>query len=107
MSSKGFITGPLRIVEGKTFNNEDVVLDDCSHKRCVFNKCRLVYRGRDARLFECAFSPDCTWSLEQSAALTIQVLREARWRIIPPYGGWLIASVERCGQLGSADIGGF
>lgn len=86
MSSKGFITNPLRIVADQTFSNKDVVLDGCSHKRCTFNKCRLIYRGGDARILSCAFSPDCQWQLEQSAAVTVQVLRAARWQIAPPFG---------------------
>lgn len=87
MSSRGFIMNPLRIVEGKTFSNEAVLIDGCSYRRCAFNKCRLIYRGGDARIVSCSFSQDCQWQLEQSASLTFQVLREAGWQITPPFGG--------------------
>jgi len=71
----------LPVVKGQTFRNKTVVLDGTRYEECNFAECTIVYSGGAADLSACVFTPNTKWDFRNSAALTIQTLRLAGWRL--------------------------
>ena len=71
----------LPVVKGKTFKNQVVVLDGTRYEECNFADCTMVYSGGPADLSACVFTPNTRWDFQGSAALTIQTLQLAGFRL--------------------------
>ena len=74
-------TFTLPVVKGRTFQNQTVILDGTRYEECNFAKCTIVYSGGPADLSDCIFTPNTTWDFRDGAALTIQTLQLAGWRL--------------------------
>jgi hypothetical protein len=65
---------PLRVVEGKTFVKERIVLDGYRYSRCAFSDCEIVYSGGWFSLDDCKQS-GTTFQFSEAAHRTLQLLR--------------------------------
>ena len=70
------INGP-KVVHGKEFENDTVVLDGTLFRKCKFDGgCTIIFRATSPTgLDGCAFSPSCQWRFEGAALLTLDFLR--------------------------------
>src|ERR1700688_1330075 len=85
----------LRVVEGKTFENEPVVLDGYTYSRCVFLRCRIVYSGHPFHLHECKFLNGCLFEFRDAANSTLGLIQqlcnsqpEFRLQMFPDWQSW-------------------
>jgi hypothetical protein len=60
------------------FTHETVNLDGMTFEDCEFRKCRLIYSGGEAPIFEGCKFDGCDWRLDGPAADTLACLR-AMW----------------------------
>jgi hypothetical protein len=74
-------TFTLPVINGKTFTRQIVVLDGTRYENCRFDHCTIVYSGGPADLSACAFSPNTIWDFRNNAALVIQTLQLAGFRL--------------------------
>ena len=85
----------LRVVEGKTFENETVVLDGYTYSKCVFLRCRIVYSGHLHHLHECKFLTGCSFEFRDAAYSTLGLIQklcnshpEFRSQFFPDWQSW-------------------
>ena len=60
------------------FTHETVNLDGMTFEDCEFRKCRLIYSGGEAPIFEGCKFDTCEWRMDGPAADTLACLR-AMW----------------------------
>lgn len=66
--------GPKHIIEGSTFEDTQINVDDKGFKDCKFINVTLIYGGTGPVTFNgCAFN-NVTWGLEGAASATIEFL---------------------------------
>jgi len=63
------------ILDGQTFTNETVVIDDKRFVKCVFMSCTFRYSGGDWDIDGCHISSDCNWSFGGPAYRTAALLK--------------------------------
>jgi hypothetical protein len=71
-------------VVGQTYENIQLGLDGISYEKCTFRSCVLIYRGGPARASSCSIGPGCRFEFQDAAAMTLQLLGDLGWQIIPP-----------------------
>lgn len=65
----------LVTVAGKTFENEDVEIDNKRFIKCKFIDCRLIFSGGGLPLFDsCEFSGEPRFDFGDHAARTLQMI---------------------------------
>ncbi len=65
----------METVEGRTFENERVILDGRKFVRCAFTGCTLVYTGTESLGLEGCTMNSCNWSFEGPAGNTLEFMR--------------------------------
>jgi hypothetical protein len=85
----------LKVVEGKTFEKQTIVLDGYTYSRCVFLRCQIVYSGGIFHTHECKFSPGCTMELLDAAGRTGSLIQglcdtipSLRSQLFPNWQSW-------------------
>ena len=85
---------PLHVVEGKTFEKENVVLDGYRYSRCVFSNCQIAYSGGWYYLDDCKVT-GCGFLFSGAAHRTVQLLQglcknnpEVRSQLFPSWPLW-------------------
>lgn len=71
-------------VVGKSYDQDTVVLDGTSYQHCLFNQCKIIYRGGPTNLLSCSISSNCAFELQDSAAFVIQTLAALGWKFVAP-----------------------
>ncbi len=61
-----------------SFTHETVNLDGMTFEECEFRKCRLIYSGGEAPIFESCKFDGCEWRMDGPAADTLAHLK-AMW----------------------------
>ena len=63
-------------IKGKTFSNQDVLLDGYHYEGCTFQSCAFVYAGTDGFVLDVNnISPDCNFTFTGKAANTVAAMR--------------------------------
>ena len=66
----------MNVQKGSVFANSQVLLDDNDYRDCIFNNCKLVFRGeKPTALNGCKFDK-CKFVFSGPAELTINFLKE-------------------------------
>jgi nitrous oxidase accessory protein NosD len=68
----------MKSVENKTFNGEDVALDDMHYIDCTFIACNFIYTEDVYRLQGCKFR-SCQITVRGQAARTAKILQFFGW----------------------------
>lgn len=64
----------LRVVKGKTFQNQRVIMRGSRYEDCTFILCHMVYDGEGLFSFDNCTFVECNWSFEGAAENTLEFL---------------------------------
>jgi hypothetical protein len=64
---------PIIKYEGKTFENQVFLLEECWFVNCVLRRCTIFYSGGSYELVNTTFE-NCDWKFQGPANLTCQIL---------------------------------
>lgn len=61
--------------DGETFEGKTLVLDGNVFRNCTLQNCQLIYRGGTPPVLQANAVNNCTWSFEEAAGNTLELLR--------------------------------
>jgi hypothetical protein len=75
----------MKLVSGKSFKGQRVVLDGKVFEKCQFDNCRLVIEGENVfEMQECNIAENCEFSVEGRGRVVLHMLK-----LMLHSGGWL------------------